>query len=71
MIYSCKSSRGGVIMAAKTSQEAKEALRLLQQGATVQEAMKAGVCESTCWRLIKLHGIAYKRRKKDNTPRTT
>lgn len=55
-------------MGAKQSEEAKEALRLLQQGATVQEAMKAGVCESTVWKLIKLHGIAYKRKKKDNTP---
>ena len=52
-------------MGAKQSHEAREALRLIRDGKSVQEASKAaGVHESTVWRLIKSAGIAYVKPKR-------
>jgi len=54
-------------MGAKTSQEAREALRLIREGASIQEAAKqAGVHTSTVWRLIRKEGIDYQRKGKKN-----
>lgn len=54
-------------MGAKQSAEAREAIKLLQQGLTVQETAKqANVSESTCWRLIKQLGIDYAKKRKQN-----
>jgi len=53
-------------MGAKTSSEAREAIRLIREGLTVQEAAKqAGVHTSTVWRLIRKEGIDYRKPKKD------
>ena len=52
-------------MGAKQSHEAREALRLIRDGKSVQEsASQAGVHESTVWRLIKSAGIAYVKPKR-------
>lgn len=52
-------------MGAKQSQEAKEAIKLIREGASIQEAAKrAGVDPSTVWRLIRKEGIDYRRPKK-------
>ena len=54
-------------MGAKTSQESREALRLIHEGASVQEAAKqASVHPSTVWRLIRKEGIDYQRKGKSN-----